>query len=163
LRRVNLSPQNHTAEDVIRLLGLEPLPREGGYYRRTFASSPAFSVIHYLVTPNSFSALHRLKAGEIWCLQAGDPVDQLRLFPDGRCEWVTIGAGVGSDQQLQAMVPAGVWQGTRLAAGGRWALLACVCVPEYVEADFELADVLELTAAHPDLAADIARLNRGTE
>ncbi len=33
-----LSPDTHTAEEVIRLLGLETLEREGGFYRRTAES-----------------------------------------------------------------------------------------------------------------------------
>jgi hypothetical protein len=71
-------PGAMTVDDMIRLLGLSPLPGEGGYYRETWRASdvlpaaaldtrygrekPAGSAIYYLVTgaPGGFSALHRL-------------------------------------------------------------------------------------------------------
>src|SRR5690349_10374417 len=67
-----------TAEEIIKLLNLTPLLSEGGYYRQTFKSSlnvqindrghirSAGTGIYYLITPEDFSALHRVKHDEIF-------------------------------------------------------------------------------------------------
>ena len=65
-----------SAEEIKSLLDLEPLPMEGGYYRETYRSTtevpvgvlperytgarPLATAIYYLLTPDTFSALHRL-------------------------------------------------------------------------------------------------------
>ncbi len=162
-----LSPDTHTAEQVITLLRLEPLAHEGGFFRRE-AEAPArgadgrllWSAIYFLVTPEGFSALHRLAADEIWCFHAGDAVESLRLQADGRGEWVRLGLNVGVGERMQDVIPAGTWQGTRLASGGRWALITCVVVPGFEWGDFELGDRVALTARYAAFAGDIAALTR---
>ncbi len=163
----HLSPDTHTADDVVRMLQLEPLNQEGGFFRRpaeAVGRGPddrrLWSTIYFLVTPESFSAMHRLKTDEIWCFHAGDPVESLRLRAEGEGEWVKLGLDVSAGQRLQDVIAAGIWQGTRLAAGGRWALLSCVVVPEFVWGDFELGERAPLTALYPGFAADITALTR---
>lgn len=164
----NLSPDTHTAADVARLLRLAPLDQEGGYFRRTAEAATinpasgrrAWSMIYSLITPEGFSALHRLATDEIWCFHAGDALESLRLRPDGGGEWVKLGLDVGADGRAQDVVPARTWQGTRLAPGGRWALVSCVVVPEFVWSDFELGERGALTAAWPDFAEGIQALTR---
>ena len=162
-----LSPDTHPAEEVARLLRLEPLAAEGGFFRRTGESATilpdgrrAGSTIYSLITPEGFSALHRLATDEIWCFHAGDAVDSLRLRPEGGGEWVKLGLDPAAGERLQDVVPAGEWQGTRLAPGGRWALASCVVAPEFVWSDFELGERAALTAAYPGWAAAIRALTR---
>ncbi|MCC5024232.1 MAG: cupin domain-containing protein [Candidatus Synoicihabitans palmerolidicus] len=97
----------------------------------------AYSVIYALFTPEGFSAMHRLTTDEIWCWHAGDEIESLRLYEAGRGEWVRMGADVMSGQRPQDVIAAGVWQGTRLVAGGRWALVSCIMAPEFRWEDFE--------------------------
>ena len=152
----------------MRLLRLEPLDQEGGFFRRTAESAlvlpgsgrRAFSVIYSLLTPAGFSALHRLAADEIWCFHAGDALESLRLSPDGRGEWVKLGLDVTVGERPQDVVPAQFWQGTRLKAGGRWAFVSCVVAPEFVWGDFELGHREVLTAAWPAFAEGITALTR---
>ncbi|MBX3735937.1 MAG: cupin domain-containing protein [Candidatus Didemnitutus sp.] len=164
-----LSPETHTAEDVIRLLNLAPLPGEGGWFRRTAESElrvmgggrRACSAIYFLVTPEVFSALHRVDAVETWCFHVGDPIELLVLDAQpGAGRRVALGLDFTVGQVLQEMVPAGAWQGARLRAGGRWGLVSCVVAPEYVERGFALGVRAELTASHPAFAAEIAALTR---
>jgi uncharacterized protein len=162
-----LSPEHHTAEDVVRLLQLEPLDQEGGFFRRTAESEVilpggrrAWSAIYALFTPEGFSALHRLAADEVWCFQAGDALESLRLKPDGGGEWVKLGLNLPAGERPQDVVAARVWQGTRLAPGGRWALVSCVVAPEFIWADFELGGRETLIAAYPAWAAEIRALTR---
>jgi len=163
-----LSPATHTAEEVIRLLGLAPLPGEGGWFRRVEEADlrlpggerRACSTIHFLVTPESFSAMHRLDAAETWCFHAGDPIDLLVLGGGGAGRVVTLGLEVAAGQNLHALVPAGAWQGARLQAGGRWGLVSCVVAPEFLEGGFELAARAELVARYPEFTAEIVARTR---
>jgi len=162
-----LKPADYTAAEVAALLGLEPLPEEGGFFRRTAASAEAvpgggraYSVIYFLLTSDGFSAMHRLKADEIWCFQAGDPVESLRLNPAGGGGWVKLGLNPSSAEWPQDVVRAETWQGTRLCAGGRWALVSCVVVPGFRWEDFELGERDALVASHPEFAEGVRALTR---
>lgn len=154
---MKLSPDTFTARQVVDLLGLEPLPLEGGYFRRTISVPPKLSVIFYLLTPEAGSALHRLKSDEVWCFQAGDAFDLLRLNPDGSGDQIKLGCDRDDGQCLQALVPSGTWQGARLAPGGRWALVTCMCAPEFASEDFELGNAETLSAAYPKFAETVRR------
>lgn len=162
-----LSPEHLSAWEVVRLLKLEPLDQEGGYFRRTGESATilpggkrAWSMIYSLITAEGFSAMHRLAADEVWCFHAGDPLESLRLRPDGTGEWVKLGLNLARGERPQDVVPAQVWQGTRLVVGGRWALVSCVVAPEFEWRDFELGACAPLIAACPSFAADIQALTR---
>jgi predicted cupin superfamily sugar epimerase len=160
-----------TASEVIATLDLRPLPREGGYYRETYRSAephPArqrslCTAIYYLLTADTFSALHRLPSDEIFHFHAGDPALMLQLWPDGTGRIVTIGPDVRSGQQPQVIVPAGVWQGTWLPFGGTFALLGTTMAPGFDFADYEAGDRAILTPAYPTFAELIARLTTATE
>ena len=143
-----------TADEIIEFLSLQPLPVEGGYFRQTYratesvsASSlparygrdkPFCTAIYYVLTsdPDSFSALHRLPSDEIYHVYLGDPVEMLLLYPDGKSAVVGLGPDLQAGQRMQFVVPAGVWQGSRLAAGGTFALLGTTMAPGYGEADY---------------------------
>lgn len=167
-----------TADELIRLLHLQPLPREGGWYRETYRSSlhlpadvlaPRYSsarscgtAIYYLLAPDTFSALHRLPTDEVFHFYFGDPVEMLQLGPTpkdgGRI--LTLGSDILAGQQVQTVVPAGVWQGSVLRAGGAFALMGTTMAPGFDFADYEAADRDALIAAFPDFAESIARLCR---
>src|SRR5207249_287657 len=130
-----------TADELIRILQLQPHPREGGYFRETYRSAEAVAAealparyggtrhhgtaIYYLLTPTTFSALHRLASDEIFHFYAGDPMRMLQLFPDGSGATVLLGPDVTRGQNPQVIVPRGVWQGSVLEPGGAYALLGC--------------------------------------
>ena len=118
-------------------------------------------MIYALLTPESFSAMHRLVTDEIWCWHAGDALESLRLYPDGAGEWVVLGPRIGAGQ-LQDVVEAGVWQGTRLAAGGRWGLVTCIVAPEFHWGDFELGERAALMVSHRGFMAAIRAFTRQT-
>ncbi len=168
-----------TAEDVIRHFGLEPLPGEGGWYRESYVAAeriarsalparyacdkPAATAIYYLLTdaPDSFSALHRLPTDEVYHCYAGDPVDMLLLHPDGRGERVRLGANFINGEHVQFVVPRGVWQGSLLTPGGRWALLGTTMAPGFTAGDFEGGTRADLVARYPEFAGEIRCLTRG--
>jgi len=155
-----------TAEQVIGRLQLVPLTIEGGYFRETYRSPLRFmphalppeyghersasTAIYYLLTPDSFSAIHRVKSDEVFHFYAGDAVEMLQLSPDGDARILYLGNDLAPGREPQLVVPAGVWQGCRLVPGGRWALLGCTVAPGFEYADFELADRAELLRDYPD-------------
>jgi hypothetical protein len=159
-----------TAEEIKSLLKLEPLAVEGGFYRRSYASAatvelprgtrPLGSAIYYLLEPGTFSAIHRLESDEIYHFYLGDPVEMLHLFPDGSSAVLTLGPDLQADQQVQLVVPAGVWQGARLVGGGKVALLGCTVTPGFDYADYQSGSYDELAAKWPAETGRIKALTR---
>jgi predicted cupin superfamily sugar epimerase len=132
------------AEEVIRLLQLEPHP-EGGWYRETFrdAAGPdgraRSTAIYYLLKAGQRSHWHRVKdAVEVWHFHAGAPLD-LDIAPPGggRTERLVLGADLGLGEQPQAVVPAGFWQSATCL--GAWTLVSCTVAPGFEFDRFEMA------------------------
>jgi uncharacterized protein len=165
-----------TIEQIKTLLRLEPLPNEGGFYTQTYRSShtlsegslpPGYSgdrslatAIYFLLTPENFSAMHKLRGDETYHFYLGDPVEMLQLKPDGTGEPILLGSGISSGMRLQHTVAGGCWQGSRVAPGGKFALLGTTMAPGFDPADFELGSRDQLSALYPPYAALIAILCR---
>lgn len=161
------------ARQLIELLDLRPHP-EGGYFRETYRSSrtippdalpPEYgaarsfsAAIYYMLVPGSASMLHRLKSDEIFHFYLGDAVMMLQLHPDGHAETMTLGQNVVAAERPQVVVPAGVWQGSFLNEGGRFALMGCTVAPGFDFDDFELGARVRLLDRYPDQAELIERL-----
>lgn len=137
-----------TAQEVIARLGLKPLPSEGGFFVETYrgrviADESDVSIgtaIYYLLDKSSYSALHRLPKDEVYHFYLGDPVDLHLLTGSGELEVIRLGSELVKGQRPQAVVPAGVWQGSRLASGGEWALMGTTVHPGFEFSDLQLAD-----------------------
>jgi predicted cupin superfamily sugar epimerase len=148
----------------------------------------ASTAIVYLVTEESVSKLHRLASDELWVFQGGLPLELVTITPDGELQRRVLGdpdeiergeddaveqataesplrLGEGSPDRLtQALVPAGSWQGARLAGGPHlpadraWALVSCVVTPGFDFADFELGEreaLLDVFPAHAGLIGEL--------
>ena len=159
-----------TADEIKALLKLEPLPVEGGFFRRTYTSAhecrmprgnrPMSTAIYYLLEPGTFSEMHVLASDEIFHFYLGDPVEMLQLFPDGSSAVFTLGQDLAAGQHVQLVVPAGVWQGARLFGEGKVALLGCTVTPGFDYADYRSASYVELVAKWPREAKRIKALSR---
>jgi uncharacterized protein len=161
-----------TAQQLIEYLGLQPHPKEGGFFRETYHSADRLSVlperypsercagtaIYYLLTPTTFSALHLLQSDEVFHFYLGGPVRMLQLHPDGRGEEVVLGSDVLAGQRPQVVVPRGVWQGSFLEPGGEFALLGCTVAPGFEYADYVHAKRQELIVRYPAFERRIKRL-----
>lgn len=154
-----------TAAELITALDLRPLPREGGYFRETYRAAESLpgrpkslaTAIYYLLTKETFSALHRLPSDEVFHFYLGDPVSMLQLRPDGTGKVITLGTDILAGQSPQAIVPAGVWQGSWLESGS-FALLGTTMAPGFDFADYEAGNRATLTGAYPEFAKLIADL-----
>ncbi len=123
---------------------------------------PIASHIYYLISnhPQGFSALHTLLTDENLHFYLGDPLQTLLLYPDGRSQRVTLGQDIFAGQQFHLTVPRGVWQGSRLLPGGRFALIGASMAPAYTDHDFTLGQREELLRRYPQEAELIRGLTR---
>ena len=161
------------------MLGLQPLAAEGGFYAEAYRSREMLAAtclpsrysgarcfgtaIYFLLTPDTFSALHRLKSDEVYHFYVGDPVETLVLRADGSGEVLALGSDLYRGLRPQAVIPAGAWQGSRLRAGGKFALLGTTVAPGFEFSDFELGDREFLLAKYPDFSRMIRELTRAAE
>jgi hypothetical protein len=148
-----------TAQDIIKTLALAPLPLEGGYYAETYRSTFG-TAIYYLLTADSYSAMHQLPGDEIFHFYLGDPVEMLQLRPDGTGEVVILGPDILHGMRPQTVVAGGVWQGSRLATGGSFALLGTTMAPGFAFADYVAGEAAQLSATYPEHAERIKRLTK---
>ena len=157
-----------TAERIIELFDLKPLPGEGGFYRETWKNPDSLqpnclpdgyqgirsfsTCIYYLLTTDSFSALHALPTEEIWHFYLGDPIEQLQLFPDGSGKVVEIGNDFSTGQTPQVIVPKGVWQGSKLKKGGKFALVGTSMSPGFEFEDYLAGNKENLLCKYPEFS-----------
>lgn len=163
-------------DELKALLGLKPLPEEGGFYAETYRTVEAVdggglparygstrslgTAIYYLLTPDTFSAMHRLRSDEVYHFYLGDPVEMLQLWPDGSGKVAIIGNDLRGGMRPQLVVPQGVWQGSRLRPGGEFALMGTTMSPGWDAADFELGGRDALIQKFPAFADRILELTR---
>lgn len=168
-------------DDIIEKLknrfGLRPLTGEGGLYAQNYTCSETFplqslperyrsgdgdkpygTAILFLLTENTFSKLHRLPTDEVYHFYLGDPVEMLQLLPDGTGKTVILGANVLNGMEVQTVAPKGVWQGSRLLPGGKYALIGCTMAPGYTQSDFEEGERENLTIQYPAFEGKIIGL-----
>jgi len=164
--------------DLIKRFQLVELPIEGGLFFQSYLSHeniqtdclperyqserPISTAIYYLLTSeaDSFSAMHILKTDEIYHVYLGDPVEMLLLYPSGENKVIHLGRDVLKGQELQFVVPRGVWQGSRLVTGGEYALLGTTMAPGYSDDDVEFGTFAELSLKFPDRKKMIKNLTR---
>lgn len=165
------------AAEIKKMLGLAPHPWEGGWYVQTYKSSEQIAAeafadqryggarhtgtaIYYLLERGTFSELHRLRSDEIFHFYAGDAVEMLQLEEQESGRIVRIGSRLDEGEQPQVMVRRGVWQGSRLAEGGEWALLGCTVSPGFEFEDYETGERAELCRKWPEFTDLICALTR---
>jgi len=162
-----------TAQEIMAKLNLKPLPQEGGYYHETYRSPlrlapesldnlypgprSVSTAIYYLITPETFSAMHRITGDEMFHFYLGDPVEMLQLHTDGSSETIRIGIDILGGMVPQVLVRGGVWQGLRLVDGGKFALMGTTVAPGFEFEDFEIGDRKTLSTQFPNHTEAIAR------
>ncbi|QGY39717.1 cupin domain-containing protein [Pseudodesulfovibrio cashew] len=166
-----------SAEEVIDILGLEPHPEEGGYFRETHRAEELLggesvpsryagdrchsTAIYYLLTPGTYSHMHLLQSDEIFHFYLGDSCEMLQLHPDGAGEVVRFGTNLPAGERPQVRVPRGSWQGMRLVPGGRFALMGCTVAPGFEYEDYAHGDRSVLLEKYPDFEVLVRELTAG--
>ncbi len=160
-------------EELIRQLNLKAHPVEGGFFRETYRSEDCIAAgtiadldeerncstaIYYLLTPDTFSELHRLTSDEVFHFYGGDAVEMLHLSPNGTSQVFRLGAHILDGELCQLVVPKNTWQGCRLVDGGRYALLGCTVSPGFDFKDYESGSRSELLMKYPEQKDRILKL-----
>jgi uncharacterized protein len=161
----------------IERLDLRPHP-EGGYFRETyraaetigraalperFGGARAFSTaVYFLITPDAFSAFHRIRSDELWHFYAGDAATLAILDPDGAGTLAieSLGRDPLRGESPQVVVPAGAWFAAEVASRGSFALVGCTVAPGFDYGDFELGERGNLLQRYPQHRGAIERLTR---
>jgi len=162
------------AQAIIDKFGMRPLPEEGGWYVETYRAAEMIAragldvryggdrchgtAILYLLTADTVSKMHRVKSDEIFHYHLGDAVRMLQLHPGGSGEEVVIGPDIMNGQQVQVVVPRGVWQGGRLVDGGSWCLMSCTVAPGFEFDDYEHGHRDALIERWGEFAGEVEKL-----
>ncbi len=131
-----------SADEVIRLLELEPHP-EGGHFRETFRDAEGphgrthSTAIYFLLKQDEVSHWHRVDAVEVWHWYAGAALELAVAQSDTNVVRHRLGLDFQRGERPQAMVPAYAWQSARSL--GAWSLMGCTVAPGFDFAGFELA------------------------
>jgi uncharacterized protein len=148
---MSATPLPTTITQLIEILKLQPHP-EGGFYQETWRSDLTLSqsslphgytgersagtAILFLLPTGHFSRWHKVRSAELWFHQAGDP---LELSIAATLDETSQVIHLGQEDCFQAVVPPNYWQKAQPVAGqAGYALVACVVVPGFDFADFEL-------------------------
>lgn len=163
---------------IIKKFDMIPLENEGGYFTETYRSQELILKEHlplryksercfltsilYLITPDSFSSLHKVVSDEMFHFYLGDPVVMLNLFEDGKGQEIKLGSNIFGGEQVQYLVPKNTWQGAKLVKGGRFALLGTTVSPGFEYEDFILAKAYEseIINKYPEFSVLITELIR---
>ncbi|HEY6008256.1 MAG TPA: cupin domain-containing protein [Geobacteraceae bacterium] len=149
---------------------------EGGYYRETYRSAETISgtalpgrfggdrafatAIYFLLSGDDFSALHRIKADELWHFHTGSPLTVHRISAEGAYDRLRLGSDPLRGEAFQGTVAAGTWFGASIDEPAGYALVSCTVAPGFDFADFALGRRADLLHAFPHLRGVIERLTR---
>ena len=168
-----------TAAEVIALLGLAPLPGEGGFYREIYRGADTIAAtalparyaenrasataIYFLVTPQAVSKPHRLPTDELYFHLAGDPLEMLLLTPGEAGAWAHLGKDFAAGERPQLTVPRDTWMASRPKADGPhgYSLVSTVMAPGFEFADMAFPAPGELEKTWPTFAAALSSFRPG--
>lgn len=154
-----------TKEYIIKELNLVPLIGEGGMWTQPYRAQqilpkgvlgyeeedrPICSTIYYMLTPDSFSCMHRLTIDENWFYHEGPAVKLLLIGPEGKAEVKVLGTDLEKGERPQISVPRGTWQGALMAGEGEYTLMSTSTSPAYLDCDYTKGSFEELEAAAKD-------------
>jgi uncharacterized protein len=138
---------------------------EGGYFAETyrsaekiphhalpnrFKSDRSFSTgIYFLLESHHISALHRIESDEMWHFYAGCPLNVYTIDSEGVLKIISLGNNPENGEVFQAIVPAGVWFGSKPAEPDSYSFVGCTVAPGFDFEDFEMKSRTELLAKFP--------------
>lgn len=156
-----------TPDDIIKKLKLEPHPREGGWFRRTYTSHLTVetpdgkrqlaTAIYYLLTQDQpVGFLHRNKSNIVHCHHTGAPVRYRVVKPTGEIEETLLSSEITQNHVPQLLVPGGLWKATELMDGD-FALITEVVAPGFDYEDNEVATTDTFAQEFPELVETLKK------
>jgi len=130
------------AQQIIRELDLQVLPKESGYLgiigvtpQAAFVDGRRLALQsqnYYMLTSElPINYLHWLASADTHILIEGGPVDYYIFHPDGRAEKVTLGMDFAKGERPVIAVAPGCWKALVLRPGASYALMANTLSPEF--------------------------------
>lgn len=168
VNRFNQQPIHPDTVAMLRHYRFERLPVEGTLFKSTWRAEhksidkgPAGTAMIglYANEPESVSCFHKLDYDEVWHVYGGDTFTLYLLYPDGKTEDVVMGSNIAEGEQIQYVIPAGVWQAGCLNEGGRYALFGCTMAPGFTGSCFEAGLADELIKQYPSKKDIIQKLS----
>lgn len=163
-----------TAEEIIRILKLQPHPKEDGFFVETYRCSETIAwealpsryggtraystAIYFLLKAGGFSEMHRLRSDEVFHFYAGSPAEILLLDAEGNGKTKRLGNRLEVGELPQIVVPAMCWQGMR--STGEFSLLGTTVAPGFEYVDYQSGNREELISQYPAFADLIRALTR---
>ncbi len=146
------------APRIAAILGLAPLPEEGGLFLQAYLDT-ASSAIYFLLSGGDFSAMHILDGPETYHFYGGAPL-RLLLVDEatGGISEPVLGMDLEAGQRPQLTVPAGVWQGS--SSLGAWTLIGTTMAPPFAWESFRLGRRAELVTRFPSATRRLTQLTR---
>jgi len=139
---------------------------EGGYFAESYRSAEIIpqdalpkrfegdrnfsTAIYFLLESHQFSALHRIQSDEMWHFYAGSPLYVFYIDNQGMVQTIKLGDSPENGEVFQAVVPAGVWFGSKPAQTDNYSLVGCTVAPGFNFADFELSGREKLLQQYPE-------------
>jgi len=152
--------------ELVEKLDLLPHP-EGGFYRETYRAVGEVSAyggmrnfstaIYFMLTPDTFSAFHKINQDEVWHFYEGDPICVHMISPEGTYSKVLLGKEEG--MVFQYVVPGGTWFASEVI-GSDFGLAGCTVAPGFDFADFDMPSRATLIDRYPEHKEVIKRLTR---
>lgn len=166
-------PMTTSINKIIKALDLTAHP-EGGYYKETYRSKGEIEEsnlnstykgkrnystgIYFLLTSDSFSALHRIKQDEIWHFYDGSPIRLHVISETGIYSVHSIGRDIFNGEVPQYVVPGGCWFAAEVINKDSYSLVGCTVSPGFSFEDFELKNKKELISLFPEQEGIISKL-----
>lgn len=155
----------HEAQKVIDTLGLQPHPREGGYFIETHRTSESVTItvserslstaIYFLVLGGYPTELHRLPGAEIFHYYLGAPLDLFLFDETDGSRVLTLGPDLDAGMRPQIVVPGSVWQAARVRQLGSFSLVGTTMAPGFDYHDYQAASPEEWEKHYPFAAAEM--------
>ena len=164
---------------VIERYGMQENTAEGGYFATVYTAPlllpanygtrtpnqqlPICSSIYYLITSESFSALHRVTSDMLYHFYSGGPVEVLLLDSFNgtrRHRLLELGSDRTTNQQPTLAINAGTWMGSRVKDDGAFSLMGVSMAPAFDPANYEVGNRAVLSAQFPSAAKLIERYTR---
>lgn len=135
---------------------------EGGYYKRSYCAkalvnegtgqSLASSIYYLLTNKNSVGHFHKNKSDILHFHHGVGVIRYYLVSEQGQLSMVDMGSDLDKGQQLQLVVPAGVWKASELIEGDM-GLVSEVVIPEFRFEDMVLARYRDMAAWDVDKKA----------
>lgn len=161
------------AKEIINHFNLQEHP-EGGYFKEVYRSKEIIAAknlpeyfsgdrnyctsIYFLLTPDKFSAFHKINQDEIWHFYQGSTLKLHLISPEGTYSFVKIGNGFKNGEVFQFTVPAHYYFAAEVIKKESFSFVGCTVSPGFDFKDFVLPSCDELSDEFPKLTTIIKQL-----